>query len=649
MSAVAGVVAAAEERLRGGPFVDQDQVQTQARTANPCSDEARLEANDLFAKARGLKMQKRWREALDALNKAQELCPHYNHMAMLGEIFYDEGLYTAALPFYAAVVAQTDSSSVIDGMPQGRTTVQNKIARISEYITLWGNGEALLAAARFDEAVQAFQSAYEQIPNPRCLFFVGKALHAQFDQSGDMAQGNAALPWLRRFIEEEEERFPAGYRSDQYLADARAHIRDIENWRTTDAAIRQQAAAQSQQQQQQAQAAAPTGRAQTEQAQVSTEEARRQRRQEAQQAQTGEAQAAGAAQQTTSTGAQAGGAKPPGTADAGTKPPTGQTQGTNIAGGPAQQGITATQGGKPPDTTGGTKPPSGQAPAAKNQPQAPGTKPAAAAPEAKPIVSVQVGYSFKRIKMSGHYEVDMRKRLREDRDIVMSGNIGGVFQKYGEDRRFFSVVSLDDPTFQERAVEVILDGQDAADFKSYINAVSVLFRKQRFSGAPMTGEVKFVDQQFAQSGNRQSFKYGRLNEASTEWLDYEYKPKWSLYGGVEWEGEWTKTSDSVLTLAPPVRRRSIEISVDEDNILKNNVKALAVQIKHTVFGKDILKEVVINYDKGDPLQAGYTYMHEDGSLGYSYKVVWLFLDGREVHTDWMAKESPFILAVFTKK
>jgi hypothetical protein len=34
--------------------------------------------------------------------------------------------------------------------------------------------------------------------------------------------------------------------------------------------------------------------------------------------------------------------------------------------------------------------------------------------------------------MSGNYEVDMRKRLREDRDIVMSGNISGVFQKYGE-------------------------------------------------------------------------------------------------------------------------------------------------------------------------------------------------------------------------
>ncbi|MHB8094393.1 MAG: hypothetical protein ACYDH0_05565 [Candidatus Aminicenantales bacterium] len=309
----------------------------------------------------------------------------------------------------------------------------------------------------------------------------------------------------------------------------------------------------------------------------------------------------------------------------------------------------------------GAKPPAGQQPPAKppaqaGKPAAPGAKPDAKAnpdsksePVLKPIIGVQLGYTFKRIKMSGNYEVDMRKRLRVDQEIAMAGNIGGIYQEYGEDKRFFTVVSLDDPAFEERSVEVILDGQDASDFKNYINSVSVIFHKQRFSGDPMTGEVKFFEQQFDQGGNHLSFKYGRLNEASTEWLDYEYKPKWSFYGGVEWEGGWTKASDSVLTLTPPVRRRTLEISADEDNILKNNVKALALQIKHRIYGKDILKEVVINCDQGDPLHVEYTYMHEEGNLGYSYKIVWLFLDGREVQTDWMAKESPFIYAVYTKK
>ncbi|MCX7973529.1 MAG: hypothetical protein N3B16_03415 [Candidatus Aminicenantes bacterium] len=266
--------------------------------------------------------------------------------------------------------------------------------------------------------------------------------------------------------------------------------------------------------------------------------------------------------------------------------------------------------------------------------------------EVKPIVTVQLGYTFKRIKLSGNYEVDLRKRLREDRDIVMSGNISGIFQKYGEDKRFFTIVSLDDPAFQERSIEVILDGQDASDFKNYINSVSVLFRKQRFSGPPVTGEVKFFEEQFNRTGNRLTFKYSRLGEASTEWLDYEYKPKWSFYGGIEWEGEWVKTSDSVITLTPPVRRRNIQITVDEDNIIRNNVRALAIQIKHRIFGQEILKEVIIDYYKGDPLEAEYTYLHEDRNLNYSYRVIWLFQDGREIQTNWVSKESPFIYAIY---
>jgi len=165
----------------------------------------------------------------------------------------------------------------------------------------------------------------------------------------------------------------------------------------------------------------------------------------------------------------------------------------------------------------------------------------------------------------------------------------------------------------------------------------------------MTGEVKFFEQQFAERGNRLSFKYGRVNEAATEWLNYEYKTMWNFYGGVEWESDWVKTSDSVLTLTPPIRRRTIEISVDEDNILQNKIKAVAIQVKHNVYGKDILKEVVINYDKGDPLQVNYTYLHEEGKPGYSYRVIWLTLDGKEVETNWVNREGPFIYAVFEKQ
>jgi hypothetical protein len=562
-----------------------------------------------------LRREGKYFEAAEMYQKAYDACPNPNSLYALADILAFGALdHSRAKETFEQFLQKTEGLS---GFADRHATAQSYLNDYDQFTPRLDAGFRLFGEGRYAQAYDEFRWLYDHIPLPVFLYNLGICRKAIGDETGGREDYQKAIEYFEAAI-----RLATGSENpERFQGDVDASQACLEMLRPL---VAEAAAA----------------RPQSEQAQVSTEEARRQRRQEAQQAQAGEAQAAGGAQQTTSTGAQTGGTKPPGTADAGTKPPTGQTQGTNIAGGQAQQGLSSGQSGKPPDSSGRTKPPAGQTPSAQNTPRA---------PDVKPIVSVQVGYSFKRVKMSGNYEVDMRKRLREDRDIVMSGNIDGIYQKYGEDKRFFTVVSLDDPTFQERSIEVILDGQDASDFKNYINSVSVLFRKQRFSGAPMTGEVKFVDQQFAQSGNCLSFKYGRLNEASTEWLDYEYKPRWSFYGGVEWEGLWTKTSDSVLTLSPPVRRRTLGISVDEDNILKNGVKALALQIKHRIYGKDILKEVVIDYDKGDSLQADYTYMHEEGNLGYSYKVVWLFLDGREVHTDWMAKESPFIYAVYTKK
>lgn len=646
MGVLVDLVRSVDERLHGGPSWDQEQVSQQAPAG--CDEQSRQKADELTQKAVSFLGSRDYVQAIQMYNQAFEVCPDPIYLYKIAQLYALYFHYSEAKDYYEKFLQKAES------WPQ----YANEKAEAERYPRdldechkrlVWG--EQLFNEKKYVQAAEEFRWCYDFTGDPFYLWDLGLCYLFQGDQAGNREDYQKALECYEAIIS--IQRSLPEYRQDQsYINDAQL---GIERARSSLASGRA-ATGQAQPLRPRNAAESETSTGQSRPTQQSVEDARRQRREEAQVQQP--AQTAQTQTSTGSSGAAASGqgGKPPtgqtqatGTTQQGTKPPRTQTGASNTAVG---QGQALSDG----LTQAGGKPPSGQTqiPNPPAKPQAPGSKPGAkpaAKPEPaiKPIVSIQVGYSFKQIKMSGNYQVDMRKRLREDRDIVMSGNIGGIYQKYGEDKRFFTVVSLDDPTFQERAVEVILDGQDASDFKNYINSVSVLFRKQRFSGAPMTGEVKFVDQQFAQSGNRLSFKYGRLNEASTEWLDYEYKPKWSFYGGVEWEGDWTKTSDSVLTLSPPVRRRTLEISIDEDNILKNNVKALALQIKHQIYGKDILKEVIINYDKGDPLQADYTYMHEDGNLGYSYKVVWLFLDGREVHTDWMTKESPFIYAVYAKK
>ena len=611
LAALEDLVRATRERLRGGPFwpqVTQEAFPGDA-AAKARWEEANNQAMDRFARQEYRAAAEKFKAALEACETAPTL--------YLVALCYDQlQCFDEALPYYKKYVQAMGDKASPD-----KDKAMERIPAIEA-------GEELVRRARekssggdYAGAAELYMRHFDSMDALRSLYEAAAAYDKQGRAVNDRALLQKSADTFQQFVE-------GVVRIDFLAKDTPMTAQAAQAAKFVDelTGLLQDAPSAS--------GGAPAATS------SNTEAERRARRQAAQQAQE-QARSAQA-------GDPAGTGNPAAT---GVK----EQQATSPGAAPAGQGqsdASSAKQDKPKPKTGTT---SGQNPPAK-----PGDKPGAK-PPAKPDekagaktetslgIKVQLGYTFKQIRLSGNYEVDMRKRLREDREMVMSGNVGGIYQKYGEDKRFFSIISLDDPTFEERTIEVILDGQDAQDFKDYVNSVSVLFRKERFSGPVMTGEVKFFEQQFADHGNRLSFKYGRLNEASTEWLDYEYRPKWSLYGGVEWEGDWTKTSDSVLTLSPPCRRRTLEISVDEDNIIKNGIKALAIQVRHRIFGKDITKEVVIDYDKGDPLQTRYTYLHEEGSPGYSYKVIWLFTDGREVQTAWLPRESPFIFAVYAPK
>jgi len=574
------------ERTAGPSAWEQQEQQSASAETFGCSAADRRRADQLYQKGLALGAEKKYADAIDQFKKAYAACPDPIYYYQAG-IFSERYLYlyTAAIDYYKKFLELAEGKNAY---PQERQAIAIKISEIEKAHEKFNRANSLGEAGQYIEAGEEFILVFGLVKNPRALLAAADC----FEEVGNITEKNRrenyerALELYEEFLRDFGEA-PTEAKLDSYKKIAAEKAANLRVKIAGLPATQPQEKPEPQAQVTAAAAAATTG---------------------AQQAATDTKKAT-----------------------------TGQAVGQTTSG----QATAVTQTTPPPTTTSGA-----QTSTQTGRPQA--TQPTTSAPEVKPI-SVQLGYSFKRTKLSGRYEVDMRRRLREDREVVMSGNISGVYQNYGEDKRFFTVVSLDDPAFQERSIEVILDGQDAEDFKNYVNSVSVIFRKPRLAGPVMTGEVKFFEQQFAERGNRLSFKYGRVNEAATEWLNYEYKTMWNFYGGVEWESDWVKTSDSVLTLTPPIRRRTIEISVDEDNILQNKIKAVAIQVKHNVYGKDILKEVVINYDKGDPLQVNYTYLHEEGKPGYSYRVIWLTLDGKEVETNWVNREGPFIYAVFEKQ
>ncbi len=570
-----------------------------------CSQERRNSARLAAQRANTLLQSRRYKQAADEFARAHEICPDPQYLFAMADINYENlYAYRDARDQYEQAIERARSLHLYTDLI-GRA--EDRVRRISDAVASFNEGVNHSDEGRYREAITAFERANELAPHPTTAFNIAMTHYNMGRQSRSREDFENSRRIFQRMLDSLDT-VPNYETRDQDRADAEDTLREIDgilsSGRLPDGQELRRPG-ETGESSETAQAERRTDQEERRSPEGTTSTAQRERRTD----QTPPSRPSSAARPSASEG-KAPSPTPPSASERRPTTPRSRTE--------------------------------GKAPSGKGV----GGAPVAPRPEAP--IQIKVAYTFKRVKLTGHYEVDLRQRLREEREMVMSGNISGVHTKYGEDKRFFSVISLDDPVFQDRTIEVILDGQDFSDFKTYINSVSVIFKKQRWGKDPTTGEVKFFDEQFAQKGNILRYTYGREGEGSTEWLDYEYKPKWSFYGGIEWEGPWMKTSDPVLTLSPPARYRTIQISVDQDNLLQNGIRAAAFQIKHQILGKDVLKEIIIDYAKGDPLETEYRYLYEEGKLGYSYKMIWLFMDGREIQSQWMNKESPFIYAMYTK-
>ena len=112
-------------------------------------------------------------------------------------------------------------------------------------------------------------------------------------------------------------------------------------------------------------------------------------------------------------------------------------------------------------------------------------------------------------------------------------------------------------------------------------------------------------------------------------------------------GDWTKTSQPVITLAPPHQYRFIEVLAEEENLEENGIIRIAVQFKHANFGKEIQREVVLR--KGEPLNLEYFYFHEPNNLEYEYNIMWLLRTGKRVYSGWKKATDPFVYAYYEEE
>ncbi|MBN1918317.1 MAG: hypothetical protein JW889_10430 [Verrucomicrobia bacterium] len=246
------------------------------------------------------------------------------------------------------------------------------------------------------------------------------------------------------------------------------------------------------------------------------------------------------------------------------------------------------------------------------------------------VFSAHASYKFRHFEETGTLVMNLNHYSSEVMTTVMAANIGDLHRRYGPDPSMFKTVTIDDPLYKQREIYVTIDGATAADFKDYINYVSVKLRKKHANGATTMDEIVLDAVKFNENKNSYRSVYPWRDDTDLEqWLTYEYKTVWNYRGGLRSESDWAPESTSVLAVAPTAVSRRISIEGDPDVLAEAGVRHVKLSFRYTIFGQPKTKQLTIRTREGSFPQT-FDYIAEAANLNYTYDLTWVI--GKETRT-----------------
>lgn len=242
-----------------------------------------------------------------------------------------------------------------------------------------------------------------------------------------------------------------------------------------------------------------------------------------------------------------------------------------------------------------------------------------------------VGFQYKNMRSTGTSVLDFNHASAVDRHHYLTFNVGDLYQKYGEDERYFRSTSIVDPMFDQRVVHVAIDGSVLGEFDRLINSVTVTLRKQHEDGSTTLQEV--VLDHVSTTPDRLetlSMTYGWANDDDRlAWLRYDYRTLWSFKGGGEYRTDWQSSEGALINLFAPFHRRTIQIV--DSGAMSAEVRAIVVAIEYPFFGQTRREQLVVRSNRPLDEQSLEITLPLD-EFAYDYSLTWLFNDGGRTQT-----------------
>ncbi len=245
--------------------------------------------------------------------------------------------------------------------------------------------------------------------------------------------------------------------------------------------------------------------------------------------------------------------------------------------------------------------------------------------EAMPDIKYGKKYTYNRTFFKSNFKSGTKTfyfdaKLAVNKYFSVTGNLASWYDGVRDNEKCVSTVFLNDPFFQHRNINFILD-LDAEDiFKDEINYVTVNVRKKRKSGNDFKKSLTIDRAYLKENGISGSVNYARGEDKNAD--VYEYKTQWSLRGGNLYpenpsyqKGDWEG-----VTLYPPIVPRTIEFEADAKELVAMGFRRATLQVRYYKYGKEVEDNISLKILQDEGLVEKTIYTDKD-TQGYAYQII----------------------------
>ncbi len=245
------------------------------------------------------------------------------------------------------------------------------------------------------------------------------------------------------------------------------------------------------------------------------------------------------------------------------------------------------------------------------------------------------------------FNINLTRRAVIKVPVDTAGNISGLYKEFAQNPDMFRVVNLADPAFQKRELFFRIDGDYTGAFESIMNYAGISIQKKYKGQADATGELIFTREDIRDGRLSKSWKYARLGEKKSNWLDFGYRTTWSIQGQYKVRQpadpeKWLGSADPIITIAPPLKRLDLEVDADRFLFEDAQMRSATLELRYKIFGKEKTQRFAV-MRATDAESVSTQVVFHDPAINAQYRVNWYPMKGKSQKGQWLDLEDSYLV------